>query len=427
MESKKLRVGLVLFVLLLAVLLVSYILLVETPVERRIERVEQGLLADLSDPPRNRMNLVDRMAHYKVPGVSIAMIDDNQIEWAKGYGVLEAGKDQPVTTDTIFQPGSTAKPIVAMVALHYVEAGDLELDGDVNDKLVSWKVPENEFTAQTPVTLRRLMSHSAGIPYVPLRGYAQGLAIPNGQQILDGEPPANSEPVRVVVVPGTQLSYSNGGYIVVGQLLADVVGVPLDVIMQENVLEPLHMDASTFKYQLPDDLAPIAASGHRVDGSVIPGGWHNNPEMGTGGSAWATPSDMARFYIDLMLTYNGRSENIISQEMAVEMLTPQIEDRGLGPWITDDGGDLFHFGHPGHTDGYKSYIAFYPERGQGLVIMTNSDAGDELYNEIVNSVTNEYGWSRDYTVLGTAIVVLLIVGVVIFLIWRRRRSSRGMV
>lgn len=121
MDSKKMRVGIALCVFLLVVLLASYILFVETPVERKIERVEEGLLADLSDPPRKRMNLVDRMAHYKVPGVSIAVIDDNEIEWAKGYGVLEAGKDQPVTTDTIFQTGSTAKPIVAMVALHLLQ------------------------------------------------------------------------------------------------------------------------------------------------------------------------------------------------------------------------------------------------------------------------------------------------------------------
>jgi len=409
---------------LLIFLLASCIRIQETTFERKIKRVEQGLLPDLSDPPWKRMNLVDRMAYYKVPGVSIAIINDFQIEWTKGYGVLEAGKDQPVTTDTIFQPGSTAKPIVAMTALHYVEAGDLELDSDVNKKLVSWKVPENEFTAKAPVTLRRLLSHSAGMPYVPLHGYAQGLAIPNRQQILDGEPPANSQAVRVKIVPGTQYSYSNGGYIVVEQLLADVVGVPFDVIIQEIVLEPLHMDASTFKYPLPENLAPIAASGHRVDGRVIPGGWHTNPEMGTGGSSWATPSDMARFYMDLMLTYTGQSENIISQEMAVEMLTPQIEDRGLGPWINDEGGDLYYFGHPGHTYGYKTYIVAYPKRGQGLVIMTNSEVGDALYNEILNSVTVEYGWVRDYTLLYVGIVFLLVFGMV-GLLFLRKKSSRG--
>ncbi len=223
------------FAFLLLILLTSCSRMSEIQLERRIERVENGLFADQTDP----LNLIDRMAYYKVPGVSIAMINDFQIEWAKGYGVLEAGKDQPVTTETIFQPGSTAKPIVAMAALHYVEATDLELDSDVNNKLISWKIPENEFTAQAPVTLRRLLSHSAGIPYVPLHGYPQGLAIPNRLQILDGEPPAKSQPVRVVIVPGTQYSYSNEGYIVVEQLLVDATGMPFDVIMDEIVLEPL--------------------------------------------------------------------------------------------------------------------------------------------------------------------------------------------
>jgi len=372
------------------------------------------------------MNLIDRMAYYKVPGVSIAVINDYQIEWAKGYGVLEAGKDQPVTTETLFQTASSAKPMVAMAALHYVEAGELELDIDVNEKLVSWKIPENVFTAQAPVTLRRLLSHSAGLPYVPLHGYAQGLAIPNLQQILNGEPPANSEPVRVVIVPGTQYSYSNGGYIIVEQLLEDVVGMPFEKMMQELILDPLQMDASTFEFLLPEELTPIAASGHLADGRVIPGGWHTYPEMGTGASLWATPSDVARFYIDLMLTYTGQSEKIISQEMAAEMLTPQIEDRGLGPWINDEGGDLFYFGHPGANDGYKNYVVAYPKRGQGLIIMTNSDAGDALYNEILNSVTKEYGWVRDYSMLYTGIVVILMIGVVLFLIWRRKRSGKDM-
>lgn len=388
--------------------------------------MEKGLLAELSDPPWKRMNLIDRMAYHKVPGVSIAVINNFQIEWAKGYGVLEAGGDRPVTTETLFQTASTAKPIVAMAALHYVEAGELDLDRDVNDLLTSWKIPENQFTAQAPVTLRRLLSHSAGLPYVPLHGYPQGRAIPKLQQILDGEPPAYSEPVRVVLVPGTLFSYSNGGYLIVEQLLVDAVGLSFDAIMESTVFEPLEVDTLIVNYPLDEDLVPKAASGHLGDGSVLPGGWHTFPEMGPGASWWATPSDMAKLYIDLMLTYTGQSENIISKEMVVEMLTPQIEDRGLGPWIGDDGGDLFYFGHPGHNDGYKSYVVCYPKRGQGLVIMTNSDAGDELYYEVLYSVNNEYGWVRSFTVLITVITVLLIIGVVAFLMLRRGRSRNDL-
>ncbi len=317
--------------------------------------------------------------------------------------------------------------MVAVASLHYVEAGDLTLDEDVNRRLDSWKVPENEHTEQAPVTLRHLLSHSAGMTFEGYRGYSQAEEIPNRQQILDGEPPANSPPVRVNFIPGTQYFYSGGGYMIVEQLLVDVVELPFDVIIKNTVFEPLQMNATTFEYPLPENLTPIAASGHRVDGRVIPGGWHTYPEMGAGGSPWANPSDIARFYIDLMMTYTGQSENIISEEMAVEMLTPQIEDRGLGPWINDDGGDLFYFGHPGANDGYQTYLLAYPKRGQGLIIMTNSDAGEGLINEIKNSVTNEYGWVRDYTLLSTGIVILLIIGVVIFLIWRRKRSSRGLV
>lgn len=414
------QVSILAFVLI--ILSVSAIWISETSLDKRIERVEQGLLAEQGDPQWKRLNLTERMAYYKVPGVSIAVINDYQIEWAKGYGVLEAGKNQAVTSETIFQTGSTAKTIVAVAALYYVERGVLELDSDVNLSLVSWQVPENEFTAQSPVTLRRLLSHSAGMTNHGFRGYAQGEAIPNRQQILDGESPANSPPARVNIVPGTQYAYSNLGYMVVEQLMVDIVGSPFDVNMQETVLKPLQMNASTFEYPLPDKQKPNAASGHRVDGIVIPGGWHTYPEMGAGGSPWATPSDIARLYIDLMLTYTGQSENIISQEMAVEMLTPQIEDRGLGPWINDEGGDLFYFGHPGATDGYKIFTIAYPKRGQGLVIMTNSDAGEALYNEIVNSVSAEYGWIRNYTFYYMGITILLILGIVIFLFQRKKES-----
>ena len=193
------------------------------------------------------------------------------------------------------------------------------------------------------------------------------------------------------------------------------------MMMQELVLEPLHMNATTFKSPLPENLAPLAASGHWIDGKVIPGGWHTFPEMGTGGSVWTTPSDMAQFYIDLMLTYTGQSETVISHQMSVEMLTPQIEDRGLGPWVNDDGGDLFYFGHPGHTDGYKSFVVMYPKMGQGLVIMTNSDVGDVLYREILNSVNNEYGWASSYTGLSIGILVILMIGTGVFLIRRKKQ------
>ncbi len=420
------RVKLVPIVLVLVLSLASCVRSPETAVERRIARVERGLLRDQGDPPWKRMHLLDRMAYYHVPGVSIAVINDNRIEWAKGYGVLEAGTDAPVTPDTLFQTGSIAKPVVAVAALHLVEQGLIDLDADVNRYLVSWQVPENEFTAQEKVTLRRLLSHSAGMTIHGFRGYAQGEAVPTLQQVLDGVPPANSPPIRVDFVPGTQARYSGGGYVVVQQLLEDVTGQPFPQIVRDAVLEPWGMNDSTLESPLPEELEAIAASGHRANGAPIPGRWHTYPEMGAGASMWSTPSDMARFAIAVMDAYAGRSDSVLSPEMAREMLTPQIESHGLGPTVSDDGGDRFYFWHDGANDGYKTVLAAYPERGQGVVVMTNADSGDALWREITNSVSVEYGLVRGDTALYTGIVaaVLIAVLVLVFLLLRRKRANK---
>ena len=396
----------------------------EALLERRIAGVEHGLLSEYGDPAWKRMELAERMEYYHVPGVSIAVINDYQIEWARGYGVLEAGGSEPVTPETLFQTASIAKPVVAVGALQYVERGALALDSDVNQSLVSWQVPENEFTAVEKVTLRRLLSHSAGVTVEGFRGYALGEEVPNLRQILNGEPPANSPPIRVDIVPGTQHRYSGGGYMIVQQLLEDLAGEAFPDIMQDSVLEPWGMAASTFESPLPEDLRSIAASGHRQDGLAIPGGWHTYPEMGAGASMWATPSDLARFAIRVMLSYTGRTDEVISQDMAIKMLTPQVENRGLGPKVYDDGGGLFYFMHPGANDGYKSVLVAYPKRGQGVVIMTNGDNGDALWREILNSVSVEYGWVRDYTTLyvsATVAIALALIGILIL----RRTRARG--
>jgi CubicO group peptidase (beta-lactamase class C family) len=393
----------------------------ESSIERKIQRVEQGLISDYADPPWERMDLAERMEHYNVPGVSMAVINDFQTEWAKGYGVLVAGGSEPVTPDTLFQAASTTKPVVAVAALQYVEKGALKLDLDVNQSLVSWQVPENEFTAEVKVTLRRLLSHSAGVTVEGFRGYAIGEEVPTLLQILNGEWPANSQPIRVDIIPGTQHRYSGGGYMIVQQLLEDVAGEAFADIMQNSLLEPWGMTASTFESPLPENLRLIAASGHREDGTAIQGGWHTYPEMGAGGSPWSTPSDLAHFAIHMMLSYAGRTDEVISQEMVIEMLTPQIENRGLGPTLHDEGGDLFYFMHPGANDGYASVLVAYPDRGQGVVIMTNGDGGKALWREILNSVSVEYGWVKNNTLLNMSVTAAVIIVLLGFLALRKRR------
>jgi CubicO group peptidase (beta-lactamase class C family) len=396
-------------------------------VESRITSVESGLLAELGDPPWRRLALADRMAHYNVPGVGIAVVNDFEIEWAKGYGVLEAGGDEPVTPDTLFQAASIGKTIVAVTAMRLVEGGLLDLDRDVNERLTSWKVPASEFTAHEKVTLRRLLSHSAGTNSYGYQGYARGRALPTLRQVLDGEPPANSPPARVVAVPGTGFDYSNSGFVIVQQLLMDVTGKPFERLAAEKVLDPVGMTHTTFEVPLPARLESIVARGHWPDGRAIEGGWHTYPEQATGASLWATPSDLARFGIEMMRAYNGEAGRAVPADVAREVLTRQTPDGaryGLGFGVSEESGRGFYFSHDGGTEGYRCFFVMYPGLGRGAVIMTNGHAGDGLWREILNGISVEYELVPDFTVeAASAILLLLAVGVALFIRWRRRRRA----
>jgi len=216
--------------------------------EARIERVENGLLppAKIKGEATKGMKLPDRMQFYKAPAVSIAVINDGRFEWARAYGTLEAGGKVPARVTTIFQAASLSKPVTAMAALSLVQQGKLDLDTDVNGRLKSWQVPESEFTKTQKVTLRRILSHSAGLTVPGFLGYASDAQLPTLIQILNGTPPANSQPVRVEMIPGTKFRYAGGGYVVLQQLLTDVSGKSFPDLLDQFVLKKLGMDQAVF-------------------------------------------------------------------------------------------------------------------------------------------------------------------------------------
>ena len=299
-------------------------------IARRIENVESGLRqAVITEGRDSRFTLAERMAHYNVPGVSIAVINNGRIEWARGYGVLEAGGDEPVTTETMFQAASISKPVAAVGALSLVESGALTLDADVNDYLTSWKVPQSEFTVEQPLTLAHLLSHSGGVTVHGFRGYAHDEQVPTLTQLLDGQAPANSDPIRVDTKPGDLWRYSGGGFCIVQQMMIDASGKPFPELMQEFVLGALGMEHSTYEQPLPERLSASAARGHRPDGQLVPGRWHTYPEMAAAG-LWTTPSDLARFAIDVINTFEGKSAAVLSRDRVIEMLTVQHGNYGLG-------------------------------------------------------------------------------------------------
>ncbi|MCP3063484.1 serine hydrolase [Myxococcus sp. K38C18041901] len=362
----------------------------------RVARVEEGLpgISLPGETPRH-LSLPQWMELYKVPGLSLAVFDQGKLVWAKGYGVKQAGGTEPVTIDTLFQAASISKPVTAMAAMHHAEKNKWSLDENVNDKLVSWKLPDNDFTKEQKVTLRRLLSHTAGTTVHGFGGYAVDAPLPTTQQILDGEKPANTSAVRVDTVPGTITRYSGGGTTIVQQFLADQLKKPFPQIMKETVLTPLGMKDSTFEQPLPASLAPRAATGTHPDGKSVQGGWHVYPEMAPAG-LWTTPSDLARAALEMSKATKGQSKRVVSQAMAKQMLTRQPESEAFGIGFMRNPGQGW-FGHGGANEGYRAVMVAFAESGSGIVVMTNSDNGSRLFERLVASAISVYGW-KGYTV-----------------------------
>jgi CubicO group peptidase (beta-lactamase class C family) len=353
--------------------------------EQRIQRIQDHIISPGTgkgavDGP----SLADRMAALHVPGVSIAVIQDGAIAWARGFGVTRIG-GPAVTPDTLFQAASISKPVSVLAVLRLVESGKLNLDTDVNQYLKTWKVPENRFTARAKVTLRTLLTHTAGMTVRSFPGYAANTPLPTVVQILKGEPPANTSSIVVDNVPGRSGRYSGGGYVVAQLLLEDVTGIPFPRLMRDSVLAPIGMTRSTFEQPLPASWLQAVATPYDSEGRAVPGGPHVYPEMAPAG-LWTTPSDLARYAIEVQKALAGKSA-VLSAAMARQMLTPN--GQGLGPQT--GGTENPYFAHSGSNEGYKCYLFAY-NNGDGAVIMTNGNSGAHLANDIFLTIAYEYKW-----------------------------------
>jgi CubicO group peptidase (beta-lactamase class C family) len=359
---------------------------------KRIDAVENGLLRTVVFKGENpeRMKLSERMAFYRVPGVSIAVIDKYAVEWTQGYGVERVGTDLPITPDLLFQAASISQSVTAWGILHLVDLGKIDLDADANTFLQSWTVPPSSVTTKTKVTLRHLMSHSAGLISLKLAGYPFGKAMPTASDVLKGQKPSDSPGVYVYKKPGTEVQYSELGYAVLHQLIEDLEAEPFNKILAETVLQPLGMSQSTFEIPLPDIMRIKTVVGHNRQGEPVGEGWFYYPVAAASG-LWSTPSDLSLFAIDVMKTAIGQSQIVVSPESARMMLTPQVGNQGLGFEVFDTGGNLYFF-QRGSTEGYECCMVAYPSRGQGVVIMANSDNGAYLIDEILRSISDAYKW-----------------------------------
>ena len=333
------------------------------------------------------------MKHYKVPGLSIAVIHDYKIEWARGYGVMDVTTKDPVTVETLFQAASISKSLNAVGVLKLVQDKKLDLYVDINNYLHTWKFPYDSVSRGKKITIANLLSHTAGLTIHGFPGYERGDTIPSLEQILDGIPPANTKAVRSQFDPGLRHEYSGGGITISQLITMDMTQQPYDQWMWENVLKPLGMTMSSYQQPPSQDKQKFLATGYYENGKEVKGKYHVYPEQAAAG-LWTNPTDLAKYVVETQLSLQGKSAKVLSEQMTQLRLTPFIDSSAaLGVFIEKKGNEKY-FGHSGANEGFLSLYTGSFSTGNGIVIMINSENG-AIRQELINSVAQVYGW-KDY-------------------------------
>ncbi len=365
-------------------------------VQTKIKMVENNLAGwvQIGDVP-TKWTLEERMKFYHANGVSIAVIKDYKIEWAKGYGWADSAEQRPVTTTTLFQAGSNSKSLNAVGVLKLVQEGKLDIYSDINNYLKSWKFPYDSLSKGKKITLANLLSHTAGLTVHGFPGYEKGDTLPTLVQILNGQKPANTPAVRSMYEPSLKYEYSGGGIMISQLIVQDVTGQPYDTYMWNNVLKPLGMTNSFYTQPPPADKQNLLATGYYNDGKAVKGNYHIYPEQAAAG-LWTNPTDLAKYVIETQLALVGKSDKVLSKKMTELRLTPYIDSSAaFGVFILNKNG-VKYFTHGGVDEGFVSQYVGSFDGGNGVVVMTNT-YNTALFNEIINSVAKVYNWENFYS------------------------------
>lgn len=327
-------------------------------------------------------DIYNRMKSYHIPGLSVGIIEHYNIKCIKNFGRISSNLPDYINDNTLFQFGSISKPIVAFATLRLVEMKILDLDTNIDHYLTSWKIPSN-MTWKPKLTIRQLLSHTAGVSVNGFNGYCNRDSVPTLLDILNNK--SNSGNIKVNDIPGLNFNYSGGGYCILQQLLMDVTKQNFSELINELVFKPLNMTNSIFCAKLPHDNNLSFARGHYFDGIPINNDYIIYPELAASG-LWSTVSDISNFTIEVEKSFMGLSKGILKRALVNEFLTPQLNScMGLGIFVHNRNATM-HFSHGGTTHGYQSTLVGYPSNGSGLIAVANSNNASNIFSYLINKL-----------------------------------------
>lgn len=323
------------------------------------------------------MDIHAQLLKHQAHSVSLAAIRE--------YRIVElTAEGEGVTPRTRFQAASISKMVFAFAVLRLAAEKRLPLDAGVNRYLGDRPLTRPDGTP-AEVTVRQLLSHTAGTGVHGFDGYPAGAKLPSTAQIIAGEPPCNSPRVLQEHPPGAHWRYSGGGYMVLQKCVENITEMDFADFMEQYVLFPIGMENSSFRQDLTEGLAQGYAQGN----APLPGGHNWMPEQAAAG-LWTTAEDIAKFGIHLQDILRGRT-GLIPQRLAEEMVTPQHGDilemegarcrAGLGCFLKTIGGTPY-FGHSGGNEGFESLVNFSVNGGNGSCIFVNGNNMSSLIQEL---------------------------------------------
>jgi CubicO group peptidase (beta-lactamase class C family) len=365
-----------------------------------------GLPGDVSptvtveQPVVDLSSLADQLDHlvpssleeHNVPGAALSLVLDGKVTWSAGYGLADRTQHIPVTADTVFQVASISKSVTSWGVMRLVERGLLDLDAPVEQYLTRWHFPPSDYNA-SGVTIRRLLSHTAGLSVGGYPGYLPDQKLPSLEDSLSGSNRRAGE-VRIAMEPGAQWSYSGGGYTLLQLIVEEATGEAFSSYMQREVLGPLGMVHSSFEWRA--DLRPATAVGYSASGSAFPN--YLFTEQAAAG-LYTTAPDLGRFVAANMPGPNGEpaGRGVLTPDTLALMFTPAVQLQGPGEaWglgynllALTDGSALIK--HGGSNAGWRAFFEAVPDWGEGIVVLTNGENGMSLIEDVVSAVADQLG------------------------------------
>lgn len=349
-------------------------------------------------------SIKERMAALNVPAVSIAFMENHKISWTLTERVIDFMSHREIDKNTVFQAASISKPVIASVLLKKLQKQSLGFDSDINKLPEIWQFPRHKWFKSSSAPFSRLLSHSAGASIHGFRGYAAGGFMFPIIDLLKGVGSANSKPILVDTEPSTALQYTGGGTSLAQLVLQERSRIPLPDLAKIHILDSFGLEHSIYFQSLSEQLAKNAAVPYRSNGLLVAGGAHTNATHRAAG-LWMTPSELLKLASKIQSSYQGLDKLPSINKTVSKILASQIESMEIGLFLEKQDGMITSFSHDRANDGFRSNLFIHPQTGDGIAIMTNSDNGWELMNDLLTYISEVYGW-KEFSQLDKNVIVL---------------------